>query len=221
MIQEERIVLGGNYKSRWLQTPSQVLSYIFHPLFIPTYMFIWTYERFPFEFSGITPNALFFRLIGVFWTTAFFPAFAVFLLWKLKFIASIHLRTQKERIIPYVITMFFYWWMYYLSRNFTDQPISLKYFYLGIFVCTSIALTLNNFIKISMHAIGMGGALMYLILTCLHYNTYLGVDLSIAFILTGLICTVRFLVSDHTQKEIYTGLAAGIICQIAAYWFVV
>jgi hypothetical protein len=190
-------------------------------LYISTFIFIWTYERFPFEFSGITPNALFFRLIGVFWTTAFFPAFAVFLLWRLKFISSIHLRTQKERIIPYVITMFFYWWMYYLSRNFTDQPISLKYFYLGIFVCTAIALTLNNFFKISMHGIGVGGALMYVILTCLHYNSYLGTDLSIAFILAGLVCTARFIVSDHTQKEIYTGLFAGAILQVAAYFFVI
>lgn len=221
MFQEKRISVGENYKSNWLQWPAQALSYIFHPLFIPTFVFIWTYERFPFEFSGITPNALFFRLIGVFWTTAFFPAFAVFLLWKLKFVASIHVKTQKERIIPYVITMFFYWWMYYLSRNFTDQPISLKYFYLGIFVCTAVALTLNNFLKISMHAIGMGGALMYVILTCLHYNTYLGADLSITFLIAGLVCTARFIVSDHTQREIYSGIIIGALMQVAAYWFVI
>ena len=65
-------------------------------------------------------------------TNTFFPAFAVFLFARLKLSDSIFLRTQKERIIPYVITMFFYWWMYYLSRNFLDQPIVLKYFY---FIC--------------------------------------------------------------------------------------
>lgn len=221
MFSEERISLGASYKSKWLQWPSQVLSYLFHPLFIPTYIFIWTFERFPFEFSGIKQDDLFFRLIGVFWTTAFFPAFAVFLLWRLKFIESIHVKTQKERIIPYVISMFFYWWMYYLSRNFTDQPISLKYFYLGIFVCTAIALVINNFIKISMHAIGVGGAVMYMIITCFHYNSYLGADLAFAFMVTGAICTARFLVSDHSPAEIYTGLFVGMLCQLAAYAFVV
>src|SRR6476469_6940556 len=221
MVQEEIISVNDHYKSNWFAIPAQIVSYIFHPLFVPTFIFIWTFERFPFEFSGITPHDLFFRLVGVFWTTAFFPAFAVFLLWRLKFIASIHLKTQKERIIPYVITMFFYWWMYYLSRNFTDQPISLKYFYLGIFVCSAIALTVNNFIKISMHAIGMGGAMMYVILTCLHYHTYLGTDIAIMFLLLGIVCTARFLVSNHTQQEIYSGLFAGIICQLLAYAFVV
>jgi hypothetical protein len=80
----------------------------------------------PFEFVGITEWQLNMRLFSVAWLTAFFPAFAVFLLWRLKLSDSIFLRTQKERIIPYVITMFFYWWMYYLSRNFTDQPIALQ-----------------------------------------------------------------------------------------------
>src|SRR6185436_3221271 len=94
---------------------AKVISYIFHPLFIPTYVFFWLLIRFPYEFSGITPLALFARKITVFWMTAFFPAFSVFLLWRLKFIDNIMLRSQKERIAPYIITMIFYWWMWYLS----------------------------------------------------------------------------------------------------------
>jgi hypothetical protein len=202
---------------KWMRVIAKVISYIFHPLFIPTYIFVWMYERFPFEFSGITPNALFFRLVGVFWTTAFFPAFAVFLLWRLKLIKSIFLKTQQERIIPYVISMFFYWWMYYLSRNFPDQPIALKFFYFGIFICTVFALIANNFFKISMHGIGVGGALMCMVLTCFHYHTYLGADLMIIFLLTGMVCTSRLIVSDHKIPEIYIGLIAGIVCQLLAY----
>jgi hypothetical protein len=44
--------------------------------------------------------------------------------------------------------------------------------------------------------------------------------ISVAILLTGLVCTARFLVSDHTNKEIYTGLLVGVGCQIFAYWFV-
>ena len=88
--------------------------------------------------------------------TAFFPAFAVFLLWRLKLSESIYLRTQKERIIPYFVTMFFYWWMYYLSKNQTDQPAVLKFFYFGIFWSSIIGVIINNFIKISLHTIAAG-----------------------------------------------------------------
>ncbi|MFX9915856.1 hypothetical protein ABTP64_18780, partial [Acinetobacter baumannii] len=80
----------------------------------------------------------------------FFPAFSVFLLYQLKFIENIYLRSQKERIAPYIITMIFYWWMWYLSRNFTDQPEVLRFFFLGIFLSTVVGLIANNFFKISM-----------------------------------------------------------------------
>ncbi|MDB5230918.1 MAG: hypothetical protein JWN76_1723 [Chitinophagaceae bacterium] len=205
------------YDNPVLRFFAKLISYIFHPLFIPVYFFFWTTKRFPYEFSGLTPTGLNLKTISVFWMTGFFPAFSVFLLWRLKFIDSIFLKTQKERIVPYIISMFFYWWMYYLSRNFSDQAIALKFFFFGIFICTVVALIANNFLKISMHAMGAGGAMMALILTCMLYRIHLGADISVCIILTGLVCTSRFLVSDHTNTEIYSGLITGMFCQWTAY----
>lgn len=198
----------------------KVVSYVFHPLFIPTYVFFFLMTQVPYEFAGITNWQLKMRLFGLFWLTAFFPAFAVFLLWRLKFSESIFLKTQKERIIPFVITMFFYWWMYYLSRNFTDQPIVLKFFFMGIFIGTSVGLVFNNFMKISLHAMAAGGAAAAIILFSYYYQTPFGVFISIALLLTGIICTSRLLVSDHTEKEIYFGLLVGAGCQWVSYIFV-
>ena len=45
---------------------AKVLSYIFHPLFLPTYVFFWLTIRFPFEFAGITPLGMFARKFNVF-----------------------------------------------------------------------------------------------------------------------------------------------------------
>lgn len=203
-----------------LVIPAKVISYVFHPLFIPTYIFFFLMKQVPYEFAGISPWQLNMRLFGLFWLTAFFPAFAVFLLWRLKFSESIFLRTQKERIIPFVITMFFYWWMYYLSRNFTDQPVVLKFFFMGIFIATSIGLVFNNFIKISLHAMAAGGAVMAMILFSYYYELPFGFFISIAILLAGLICTSRLLVSDHTHQEIYYGLLVGAGCQLISYLFV-
>lgn len=198
---------------------AKFISYVFHPLFIPTYIFIFLMQQVPYEFAGISVWQLKMRLFGLFWLTAFFPAFAVFLLWRLKFSESIFLRTQKERIIPFVITMFFYWWMYYLSRNFTDQPAVLKFFFMGIFIATSLGLVINNFIKISLHAMAAGGGAMAMILFSYYYQVPFGFFISLSLILTGLICTSRLLVSDHTNAEIYYGLLVGAGCQLIAYLF--
>lgn len=206
--------------SNLLKVPAKIISYILHPVFVPTYFFLFLVYQFRLEFSGITDWQLKLRTFSVFWMTAFFPMFAVFLLWKVKFSESIFLRTQKERIVPYFISMFFYWWMYYLSRNFTDQPAALKFFYFGIFIATAVGVVFNNFIKISLHGIGMGGLLAAVILTSFFYQTPLGIAISVSVLLTGLVCTSRFLVSDHTTVEVYSGLLVGIGCQLFGYWFV-
>ena len=200
---------------------AHLLSYVFHPLFIPTYFFLYLMQVLPFEFVGITDWQLKMRLFSVAWLTAFFPAFAVFLLWRLKLSDSIFLRTQKERIIPYVITMFFYWWMYYLSRNFTDQPVALKFFYLGIFVASAIGMTVNNFMKVSLHAMGIGGITTSIILVSVFYPVTNAIWVPLAIILTALVISARLVVSDHSKKELVVGLFIGVFTQLAAYLWVV
>ena len=196
------------------------ISFVFHPLFVPTYFILYLIKVVPFEFVGITDWQLQLRVFSVFWLTAFFPAFAVFLLWRLKFSESIFLRTQKDRIIPYVIVMFFYWWMYYLSRNFLDQPIVLKYFYFGVFIASAIGLIVNNFIKVSLHGMGVGGMLASVVLVGLKYpiNNIIW-DIAILFI-AGIVISARMMVSDHTNKELTIGLGIGIITQTLAYFWV-
>jgi hypothetical protein len=200
---------------------AHLLSYVFHPLFIPTYFFLYLMQVLPFEFVGITDWQLKMRLFSVAWLTAFFPAFAVFLLWRLKLSDSIFLRTQKERIIPYVITMFFYWWMYYLSRNFTDQPIALKFFYLGIFVASAIGMTVNNFMKVSLHAMGIAGITTSIILVSIFYPITNAIWVPLAIVLTALVISARLVVSDHSKKELVVGLFIGVFTQLAAYLWVV
>lgn len=202
-----------------LKILARIFSYAFHPLFIPTYIFLWLIFRFPFAFAGITNITLFTRKITVFWMTAFFPAFSVFLLYQLKFIENIYLRSQKERIVPYIITMFFYWWMWYLSRNFSDQPEVLKFFFFGIFLATVVGLIANNFFKISMHAMGVGGALMFIILTSFFYHIYLGTDISLFVIIAGITCSARLILDEHSSQEVYAGLFTGIFCQLIGYYF--
>jgi len=198
-----------------IRIPAKIISYIFHPLFIPTYIFIWLIIRFPYEFN-IPEKPLKLRVFTVFWTSAFFPAFTVFLLWRLKLISSIYLRYQVDRIIPYVASMFFYWWLWYLSRNFTDQPLLVKSFFFGIFLSTIAGLIINNFIKISMHAMGVAGAWLFMVFVCFHYAMNLALDLSLVTLITGIVCSSRLSLSEHSTAEIYIGLGVGIICQLLA-----
>ena len=65
---------------------------------------------------------------------------------------------------------------------------------------------------------GTGGALTLILLTAFIYQTYRGVDISLALIIAGLVCTARLLLGQHNNFEIYAGFITGILCQLIAYW---
>ena len=51
------------------------ISFVTHPLFVPTYFILYLIKVVPFEFVGITDWQLQLRVFSVFWLTAFFPQF--------------------------------------------------------------------------------------------------------------------------------------------------
>jgi hypothetical protein len=78
----------------------------------------------------------------------------------------------------------------------------------------------NNYFKISMHAIGVGGGLAFMILLGIISTVPIGLPISIATIITGAVLTARFIVSDHQPGDIYSGLFIGALCQTVAFWVV-
>jgi hypothetical protein len=86
----------------------------------------------------------------------------------------------------------------------------------GVFLTTAIALIANIYYKISMHAMGCGG-LLGIFLIIMNSNSMLMTwPLCLALLITGVVCSSRLLISNHTQKEIYFGLLVGLLCQFAA-----
>src|SRR5919107_130174 len=84
---------------KWLRALGSFFSYVFHPLFISAYVAAYLIYLHPYEFAVYDHRQKALRLISVILITTFFPAITVILLWRLKFVSSIYLRTQKERII--------------------------------------------------------------------------------------------------------------------------
>lgn len=191
-------------------------SWVFHPLFIPAYVTAFLVFIDPYTFAGFNIKYSLFRLIFVVFNTAFIPGFAVFLMWRLKLIQSMHLRTQKERIIPYAAAMIFYFWAWYVAHRQKENPEPFIDFLLGSFLAVCAAWFLNIVNKISMHAIAIGGFAMFFLLHAFGQQDVTGIYFSIAILIAGVVCTSRLIVSDHTPAEIYLGLVAGALCQVIA-----
>lgn len=136
-------------------------SYLFHPIFIPLYVTWMLAFIHPNYFVGFSTMGKYKILLLVAINAFAFPLITVLLLKGLGFINSIFLRTQKDRIIPYIASMTFFFWTQYVLREQNFVPRILVAFMFGVFISSSAALIANIYHKISMHAIGMGGCLAY------------------------------------------------------------
>jgi len=192
-----------------------IVSFIFHPLFIPAYITAFLVFADPYAFAGMTDKAKVFKLISVAFSTAFLPLFSVLLMKQLGFIKSIFLRSQKDRIIPYIVCMIFYFWAWYVSKNLHDNS-ALVAMLLAVFLSCIAGMMANIYYKISMHGIAVGALLVLFIRMAFNGSIAGGAYLSIAIFITGLVCTARFIVSDHNPFEIYSGLFVGAVCQLVA-----
>ena len=135
---------------------AQVISYIFHPLFITSYVMGFLIFFHPYAFTGFDHKVKVFRFVNIVLCNAFLPTFSVFLLWRLGLIKSMHLRTEKERIIPYIIAMVFYWWTWNVFKNLSDSPPISVQFLLGAFLSLCGGWLCNIYFKVSMHGLAMG-----------------------------------------------------------------
>ena len=89
---------------------ARIVSYIFHPLFIPVYISWFLIFLNPL-FPAINASDKWILLLRFVVMYTVFPLVTVLLAKGLGFIQSIYLRTQKDRIIPYIVCGIYYFWM--------------------------------------------------------------------------------------------------------------
>ena len=196
-------------------------SYLFHPIFVPLYVSWFIVYIHPSAFAGFSAAEKRQTMLIITLNIVFFPLISVLLLRAVGFISSIYLRTQKDRIIPYMAAGIFFFWAYIVFKQQPQYPLLLTSFILGIFLASSVALIANIYFKISMHAIGMGGWLGIFIIIFNSNAMLMTWPLTIAILATGLVCSARLLLSSHQPKDIYMGLLVGLITQFAAALFVI
>jgi hypothetical protein len=196
---------------------ARVISVVFHPLFIPVYLSAFVLYYTPI-FPGFAPADKVLLLLRFLVMYTLFPLVTVLLAKGLGFVETIYLRTQKDRIIPYVACGLYYFWMWYVLRNQPEFPREMVSLALAIFLASSGGLVLNSYVKVSMHAISLGVAITFIYLLALSVDASLGFYLSLATLITGVVCTARLINSDHHPFEVYAGLFLGILGQMIAHW---
>jgi hypothetical protein len=158
------------------------------------------------------------KLLAIINNNLFFPLIVVALLRALGFNKSLLLQTQKERIVPYLASITFFFWSYYVFKNQPEVPRVLVYMCRGMFISAAVALVLNNNYKISMHGIGVGGLMGLMTVILFEGQLDSGLPYMIAVLISGAVMSARKIVSDHHWFDIITGFLLGFCTQLIALW---
>ena len=202
----------------WMRSLAKFISLVFHPLFVGVMMAAYLIFVHPLYFVGFSEKEKMLKLLAVINNNVFFPLLVVALLRALGFNKSVLLKTQKERIVPYLASITFFFWTYYVFKNQPETPRVIVYMCRGMFFASSVALVLNNYYKISMHGIGVGGMVGLMALTLVDGTLYSGIPFMVAILVAGLVFTARKIVSEHQWFDIITGFLLGFLCQFVALW---
>lgn len=210
-----------------LRGVSQLISVVFHPLMMLTYILTILLLANPFLFGirHISEGGRFYLYLVLY--TYLFPAIAVLLMKALGLIQSLQMETRNERIGPFIAAGVFYLWFYRNIYSDPNMPIVYISAVLGATMALFGAFFINLFYKISIHAVGVGGLLGLTIITISFFSygsipidrtasTYIGTYLLllVVIVICGLVGTARLFLDAHQPKEIYFGYALGIITQI-------
>ncbi len=217
-----------------LRTTAHIISVLFHPLLMLTYMLLLLLVVNPYQFGVHSPIEQWKLVLMVFLSTFVMPIFAVFMMKSLHMVKSMQLEDRFERIGPYILTGVFYLWMFINFRSNPMIPKPLVIVMLGSTIALFLAFFFNNFTKISTHAAGMGGLVGMSLINTMYFNfdTFtLGFGrlgmleistnfvLMAAIVLAGIVCSARLLLGAHTDKQLYAGFAVGFTAQFIALLF--
>ncbi len=187
---------------------AHILSNVLSPILMPTYGTIaalWLTNLASLPLSVRFNVTLMVALI-----TAFLPALAIFVLYKMHVITDMGLNIQRERPIPYIVTCLCYlaaaWYMHQLHA-----PVWMMMFMIAGAAVTCICALINIVWKISAHSAAMAG--MVALLLRMHANgaavhPIWGV-IFVAIILWGALGTSRLMLGRHTFWQVMAGGAAG------------
>jgi len=184
-----------------------IISILFHPIFMPVYGLLILFNSGTF-ISFIPYEAKKYIFLIVLICTVLLPlSFVPFYLFR-KIIEDIHMRSNRERIIPLLVnSLFFYLGYLFLSK--LQLPPVIKSYMLACAVAVILALLVSIRWKISLHMLGIGGLIGAVIL----FSYRLGVDLKtiwmVLILFAGLTGYARLQLNSHNSLQVYSGFLLG------------
>lgn len=198
---------AGHRDNHRLKRAAEILSVIFHPLFIPLYGLLIIYSS-PTLLSFIPLQVKRMILVLVVANNVLLPISLAIVLYARGAIASLRARGRSERVLLLTFALLMYSLTAFVLLRI-QVPNLFKAYLVSIAVVTLVTLLITVKYQISMHAIGFGGLLVLLIFMIALYHISMVWQLFAVVLAGGAVMSSRIYLEDHSPAEVWTGLFAG------------
>lgn len=190
-----------------MRIPALILSYVFHPLWMPFLLLLVLW--------GVDPwlrmqPAMMVYVGSILLINAIAPAISLYVLHRRGALSDLEVSQRKERTVPFLVVMFYQLLGYYaLTRPGVFLPSEVLSLVVAMIASLLVAMLLTRWIKVSMHLLAQGGALGALWSFNLLHHLGLEQLLPVGFLLAGLVGWSRMRLGVHTPTELALGFLTG------------
>ena len=188
---------------------AKVISVLFHPLVMPTYIFVLLLTLNA-HFALILPLKAKGLLLGmIFISTCILPLLMIILFKHIGKVMSTEIEGRQERILALIISGVFYYLSWRMLRQMHFSPI-FQLFMIGTFYALVFTLLINLFWKISFYMVAAGSAAGMLIGLSLLLNQPVQIIIVVTIVISGIIGFARLKLESHDPAQIYLGWIVGL-----------
>ena len=186
---------------------SKTISYIFHPLLIPSLGLLVLFNSGTY-LSYLPLEIKRWMFVFTFVSTYLIPLGSLFYMYFRGIIKTIQVRSRQERYAPLVISLMMYAFCFYLVQRI-EAPKLYNAFLLSSVLSIAVTLLINLKFRISIHMVGAGGLTALIGFLAFYLKVDLQFYLVVAVIIAGLTGSARLILKAHTPAEIYSGFMLG------------
>lgn len=186
---------------------AQILSYLFHPIFMPMAGFFIIFNSGIYESNLSVEYKKYAYMVNLLFTV-FLPLALVSLLLYIRQIPTVHLNDRRQRIVPLLLTSISLFSLFLVLHRVFPIPV-IQGFSLSIFSVVLILTMINLRFKISIHLGALGGISGLILAIAVFYHKDLFIYLTICLMASGLAASSRLLLKAHNLKEISSGYFIG------------
>ena len=189
----------------------KIVSVVFHPLLIATYLSYALFTKSPELFPRVVPQTIPQFVLVIFITTCLMPALSIFLLRTFSFISNLELTKRSERVRPFIFIAFYYAASSYLFADKLDMGPVFMTVMIGVTVLIILLLIITIKFKISIHAAAIWGGVGYVSALIVLMGVNLGWYYYFLVLAAGLTCSSRLYLGYHQPKEVWSGAILGFL----------